>query len=163
MGLLRRTTEAEAPIEPPTSDTERLTLQRHLLLVEDNPDNRFLVGRILKNAGYWVVTAENGTAAVNAARQSRYDLILMDVQMPEMDGFEATRAIRSWEREHNIPRTPIVAMTAYVAEGYRAQCLQQGMDDYLAKPLKKDLLLQTLRRYLDDSQGADDTAVSQVP
>ncbi|NJD68994.1 MAG: response regulator [candidate division NC10 bacterium] len=161
--LLRSTTEVEAPAGPIAPEAERAALQRHILLVEDNVDNQYLVSRILTNAGYWVVTADNGVAAVNAVRRTRYNLILMDVQMPEMDGFEATRAIRSWEREHDVGRTPIIAMTAYAATGYREQCLQQGMDDYLAKPLKRDLLLQTVRRYLNDTSGPDDATVAATP
>ncbi len=163
MGLLQRAEDAEAPAEPSIPETSRSTVQRHILLVEDNVDNQFLVERILKKAGYWVVIAENGIAAVNAARQARYDLILMDIQMPEMDGFEATRAIRSWEREHSVGRAPIIAMTAHAVAGYREQCLEQGMDDYLSKPLKKDLLLQTVRRYLGDAEGTAEDTVSTVP
>lgn len=155
MGLLRRAEEAEAPAEPSIPETTRPALQRHILLVEDNVDNQNLVRRILEKAGYWVVIAGNGVAAVNAVRQARYHLILMDVQMPEMDGFEATRTIRAWEREHNVGRTPIIAMTAHAIAGYREQCLQQGMNDYLTKPLKKDLLLQTVERYLASSEEAD--------
>ena len=162
LGLLRKTPDERAHTEPPVHDARSVTLQRHILLVEDNADNQFLVERILKNAGYWVATAGNGIAAVNAVRQARYDLILMDVQMPEMDGFEATRTIRAWEREHRIGRTPIIAMTAYVAAGYREECLQKGMDDYLSKPLKKDLLLQTIRHYLSDSEAASGDAASKV-
>jgi signal transduction histidine kinase/CheY-like chemotaxis protein len=153
MGLLRRGKEAIEPAEPVTAEAGRPTIQRHILLVEDNVDNQNLVRRILEKAGYWVVIAENGTAAVNAVRQARYDLILMDVQMPEMDGFEATRAIRSWEREHGVGRVPIIAMTAHAIAGYREQCLEQGMDDYLSKPLKKDLLLATVARYLADYEN----------
>jgi CheY-like chemotaxis protein len=148
MGLLRRGKEAIEPAEPVTAEAGRPTIQRHILLVEDNVDNQNLVRRILEKAGYWVVIAENGTAAVNAVRQARYDLILMDVQMPGMDGFEATRTIRSWEREHAVGRTPIIAMTAHAIAGYREQCLAQGMDDYLTKPLKKQVLLDAVGRYL---------------
>ncbi|MDE2484201.1 MAG: response regulator [candidate division NC10 bacterium] len=163
LGLLRRAEEAEAPAELPISEVRRPTLQRHILLVEDNVDNQNLARRILEKAGYWVVIAGNGIAAVNAVRQARYDLILMDVQMPEMDGFEATQAIRAWEREHNVGRAPIIAMTAHAIAGYREQCLQQGMDDYLTKPLRKDLLLQTVRRYLDELDGAGEDTVQEVP
>lgn len=148
MGLLQRAEDAEAPAEPSIPETSRSTVQRHILLVEDNVDNQFLVERILKKAGYWVVIAGNGVAAVSAVRQTRYDLILMDVQMPEMDGFEATRAIRAWEREHNVGRVPIIALTAHAIAGYREQCLQQGMDDYLTKPLKKQVLLDMVGHYL---------------
>lgn len=153
MGLLRRTEEAMAPVEPAIPEVRRPTIQRHILLVEDNVDNQNLARRILEKAGYWVVIAENGIAAVNAVRQARYDLILMDVQMPEMDGFEATRTIRAWEREHGVGRAPIIAMTAHAIAGYREQCLQQGMDDYLAKPLKKELMLATVARHLADYEN----------
>ena len=163
MGLLRRTEEAEAPAEPSVPEARRPALQRHILLVEDNVDNQNLVRRILEKAGYSVMIAGNGAAAVNAVRQARYDLILMDVQMPEMDGFEATRIIRAWEREHNVGQTPIIAMTAHAIAGYREQCLQQGMTDYLTKPLKKDLLLQTVGRYLDNSEEAGEDTGSKVP
>ncbi|MBI2884268.1 MAG: PAS domain S-box protein [Candidatus Methylomirabilis oxyfera] len=162
LGLLRRAEDAEAPAEPPISEAYRPTIQRHILLVEDNVDNQNLARRILEKAGYWVVIAGNGIAAVNAVRRVRYDLILMDVQMPEMDGFEATRAIRAWEREHNVGRAPIIAMTAHAIAGYREQCLQQGMDDYLAKPIRKDLLLRTIRHYLSDSEAADEDAASKI-
>ncbi len=163
MGLFQRAEDTEAPAEPSIPETSRSTIQRHILLVEDNVDNQFLVERILKKAGYWVVIAGNGIAAVNAVRQTRYDLILMDVQMPEMDGFEATRSIRSWEREHGVGRAPIIAMTAHAIAGYREQCLEQGMDDYLSKPLKKDLLLQTVRRYLGDAEGTAKDTVPKAP
>ncbi|VUZ83821.1 Histidine kinase [Candidatus Methylomirabilis lanthanidiphila] len=163
MGLLRRAEAAEAPAEPSIPETIRSTLPRHILLVEDNVDNQNLVRRILEKAGYWVVIAGNGMAAVNAIRQVHYDLILMDVQMPEMDGFEATRAIRAWERGHNIGRAPIIALTAHAIAGYREQCLRQGMDDYLTKPLRKDLLLRTIRRYLGDSEEENTDNDSKVP
>ncbi|PWB79639.1 MAG: hypothetical protein C3F08_06275 [Candidatus Methylomirabilota bacterium] len=163
MGLLRKAEEAEAPAEPTIPEAGRSTLPRHILLVEDNVDNQNLVRRILEKAGYWVVVAGNGIAALNAIRQVRYDLILMDVQMPEMDGFEATRTIRAWEREHNIGRMPIIALTAHAIAGYREQCLQQGMDDYLTKPLRKDLLLQTVRRYLSDSEEENKDRGLTVP
>ena len=153
MGLLRRPEEAVTLAEPAIPKAMRPTIQQHILLVEDNVDNQNLVRRILEKAGYWVVIAGNGVAAVSAVRQARYDLILMDVQMPEMDGFEATRTIRAWEREHNVGRTPIIALTAHAIAGYREQCLQLGMDDYLTKPLKKDLLLATVARYLADYEN----------
>jgi CheY-like chemotaxis protein len=152
MGLLRKAEEAVEPAEPAIPEAGRPTIQRHILLAEDNVDNQNLVRRILERAGYWVVIAENGAAAVNAVRQARYDLILMDVQMPGMDGFEATRAIRAWEREHTVGRAPIIAMTAHAFAGYREQCLAQGMDDYLAKPLRKEVLLETVGRYLADDE-----------
>ena len=120
-----------------------------ILLVEDNIDNQNLARKILEKAGFAVDIAKNGKEAVEAARKYRYKVILMDVQMPEMDGFEATRLIRELEAEHGRERTPIVALTAHALKGYREKCLEKGMDDYLTKPLNKKALLETLDGWID--------------
>ena len=122
---------------------------RRILLVEDNHDNQNLATRILQKAGYRVDVAGNGIEAVAAARESEYDLILMDVQMPEMDGFAATREIRILEQQRGAKRVPIIALTAHALEGYRQKCLAHDMDDYLTKPLKKKKLLETLKKWLE--------------
>jgi PAS domain S-box-containing protein len=153
MGLLRGGQEAIEPAESSTAEARHPTIQRHILLAEDNVDNQNLVRRILEKAGYRVAIAENGAVAVSAVRQASYHLILMDVQMPGMDGFEATRTIRAWEREHGVGRIPIIAMTAHAIAGYREQCLAQGMDDYITKPLKKQVLLDTVGRYLANDES----------
>ena len=123
---------------------------RHLkiLLVEDNVDNQNLAKKILEKAGFAVDIAGNGKEAVEAFRTYSYKAILMDVQMPEMDGFEATTLMRELEAERGGERTPIVALTAHALKGYREKCLEKGMDDYLTKPLNRKVLLETLDRWI---------------
>jgi CheY-like chemotaxis protein len=105
------------------------------LLAEDNVVNQALAAGLLKRHGHSVTVAADGRAAVAAAARQRFDAILMDVQMPEMSGFEATAAIRARERETGA-RTRIIAMTAHAMQGDRDRCLAAGMDDYISKPLK---------------------------
>jgi two-component system sensor histidine kinase/response regulator len=106
-----------------------------VLLAEDNAVNRVLAVRLLEKRGYTVVAAETGKAALQALEQHRFDLILMDVQMPEMDGFEVTAHIR--EREKSTGKhIPIIAMTAHAMAGYKEHCLASGMDAYVSKPLQ---------------------------
>jgi signal transduction histidine kinase/CheY-like chemotaxis protein/streptogramin lyase len=106
-----------------------------ILLVEDNQVNRTLATRILESAGHTVETAWDGNLAIEAVRTNEYDLVLMDMQMPVMDGFEATRHIRALEKDHQ-RRVPIVALTARAMEGDQAKCLEAGMDGYLSKPVR---------------------------
>jgi two-component system sensor histidine kinase/response regulator len=121
-----------------------------ILLVEDNPDNQKLATRLLQKYGYRCEIASNGREALDMMANSLYPLVLMDCQMPEMDGFQATRAIR--EREGTTRRTPIVAMTAYSMRGDRERCLQAGMDDYLSKPVDEKLLVAALQRWTTAGQ-----------
>ncbi len=114
-----------------------------VLLAEDNIVNQQLVLAILEKKEHRVVVVDNGAAAVRAARQEPFDLILMDVQMPQMNGLEATRAIRALERERG-SRVPIVAMTAHAMKGAREECLQAGMDAYLSKPVQMADLMDVL-------------------
>ena len=116
-----------------------------ILLAEDYPSSQKAVMQHLQSAGCRVDLASNGREALAAARLKQYDLIFMDVQMPEMDGFEATANIRAHETKISAPgdevHVPIVAMTAHAMKGYRELCLERGMDDYIAKPAhKKDIL-----------------------
>jgi|SRR5579863_2125349 len=114
-----------------------------ILLVEDNAINQTVAVRLLEKQGYTVQVAPNGREALAALEKSRFDLVLMDLQMPEMDGFEATRAIRQKELGGG-GHLPIIAMTAHAMKGDREQCLAAGMDDYLSKPIEKEKLYQTV-------------------
>ena len=124
-----------------------------ILLAEDNPINQKLVVALLQKAGYSLDVVENGQQAVDAVRKNPYDLILMDVQMPVMDGLEASRLIR--EREKNGRHIAIVAMTAHALKGDREMCLAAGMDEYLAKPLDPDEVFAVIERLslASDEQG----------
>ena len=114
-----------------------------LLLAEDNPVNAKVALAMLESAGYRVVIAVNGDEAVAALAAGRYAAVLMDCQMPRMDGYEATAVIRS--REHGGPHTPIIAMTSGTED--KPRCLSVGMDDYLSKPVQRDRLLSTVARW----------------
>ena len=118
-----------------------------VLLVEDHPINQKLATNLLERWGHRVTLAENGKLAVEVMRGRRFDIVLMDMMMPVMDGLEATRQIRVAEMENSVPRTPIIAMTANAMQGDRENCLEVGMDDYIAKPIKSQNLQQLLRQY----------------
>jgi CheY-like chemotaxis protein/HPt (histidine-containing phosphotransfer) domain-containing protein len=124
-----------------------------LLLVEDNPINQRMTLTMLKKAGYQVESAVNGRIAVDLIKQKHYDLILMDIQMPELDGLEATRQIRRFEIDQ--PRNIIIAMTAHAMQGDRERCLEAGMDDYLAKPINPPELFQLLKKWLKEKIAGD--------
>ena len=138
---------------PPRQETprpaDRIPLRRdaRILVVEDNAMNCQVIEMILRREGIELIDfAHDGGASLDRFSKESYDLILMDCQMPNMDGYEATRAIRL--REGKGPRVPIVALTANAMEGERERCIEAGMDDYLTKPIQRPLLLGTLRRYL---------------
>ncbi len=121
---------------------------RCVLLVEDNLVNRKVAQGLLSKLGLAIIVAEDGQVAVDILSQRKFDMVLMDCMMPNMDGYEATKVIRSEESavlQHDIT---IIAMTANAMQGDREKCLAAGMDDYIAKPIKKDLLVQTLNRWL---------------
>ena len=122
-----------------------------ILLAEDNPVNQKLAMLMLKKGGYSVRIAADGEQAVEALQQEEFDLVLMDVQLPHMDGLVATRAIR--EREKAMGRhIPIIAMTAYAMEADREKCLEAGMDDHIAKPVRSSQLYRILQKWLEDSR-----------
>lgn len=114
-------------------------------MAEDNPVNQKLVTTLLKKAGYRADLADNGRAAVEALDKKPYDLVLMDIQMPEMDGFEATSAIRN--KEGDGKHMTIIAMTAHAMKGDRERCLEAGMDDYISKPIDPEELLRVIRKW----------------
>ena len=115
-----------------------------ILVAEDNPLNRKLVEAMLLKMGHRVEFAVNGREAVEGAAQDKHDVILMDLHMPEMDGLEATMAIRRRETEQHLRRLPIIAVTADVLQGDRDKCIAAGMDGYVTKPLELSRLRQAI-------------------
>jgi len=137
------------------NDDMKEKLQGYVLVAEDNVVNQMLVSQMLEIFGMRYRVVENGKEATEAVTESPldqmndpYDLILMDCQMPEMDGFEATAAIRKWEKLHAKPALPIVALTANAMQGDRDKCLKAGMNDYLSKPFTQEELFQVLKKWL---------------
>jgi CheY-like chemotaxis protein/two-component sensor histidine kinase len=124
---------------------------RRILAVEDDEVGRELVETILAAAGYLVDTVVDGHSAVVAVCARGYDLVLMDVQMPGLDGLGATRQIRTSEPEGQ--RVPIVAITAYALEEERQRCLEAGMDDFITKPIESESLVKTVQRWVGEGQG----------
>ncbi len=126
---------------------EKITRLR-ILLVEDNIVNQRLVKKMIEKFGFKVDAVANGKEAVKSLESFRYDIVFMDVQMPEMDGFEATKAIRS-EKSKVINRyVPIIAMTAHAMKGDREKCIRAGMNSYIPKPIKPDNLIKVIEKYL---------------
>jgi PAS domain S-box-containing protein len=149
---------------------EKGKLNGHILLAEDNPVNQEVTESMLKGLGIEATIVKNGREALEALSKIRFDAVLMDCQMPEMDGYEATRKLREWEAKENHPgfpdpRTPIVALTAHAMQGDREDCLAAGMDDYLTKPFSATDLERVLRRWLkgtkDPESGIEDPSVSE--
>ena len=118
-----------------------------VLLVEDNIVNQLLAVKILEAEGYPVDVAENGQKAVDMIQKNKYALILMDMQMPVMDGLEASRTIRAWEQTQKRSPVPIIALTAHAVEGYKEVCIENGLDDYMTKPMRRDLLLDMIEEW----------------
>jgi CheY-like chemotaxis protein len=131
----------------------------HILLAEDNVVNQTLALRLLEKGGHSVVVAVNGREAVEIWKRERFDLILMDVQMPEMGGFEATAAIRHAELGGGI-RIPIVAMTARAMAGDRESCLEAGMDAYVAKPISGAELVTTIESVVSGRPPVEEDGVN---
>ena len=134
-----------------------------ILLAEDNEINQMVAGEVLRNQGYRYEVANDGRQAVSWVSRCRFDLVLMDCQMPEMDGFEAAKEIRLLEWLGDIAqveegRLPIIALTANAIKGDRERCLAAGMDDYLTKPLDPKQLAETIDRYLVQEPAVDDSA-----
>ncbi len=153
-----------------------------VLLVEDYPTNQMIAAKHLTNQGYQVTLAENGQQAFDFFKKRQFNLILMDIQMPLVDGYEATRLIRDQENmsrqvlEKSSPgnpssfkRTPIIAMTAHAIEGYRKKCMAADMDDYITKPLKRNDLIAMVEKWtkpnIDDSMAeeSDKPALNRLP
>jgi CheY-like chemotaxis protein len=130
-----------------------------ILVVDDNPDNRRLMVVMLSKRGHSAVEANSGREAVAVVQRERFDAVLMDVQMPDMDGIAATQAIRRWEAEHaGRARLPIIAVTANAMIGDRARCFAAGMDSYLAKPFRVEQLVLALEALTGPTRSPEDAA-----
>jgi len=131
-----------------------------ILLAEDNPTNQQVALSILEKLGFGADTVLNGRDAIQALETVPYDLVLMDVQMPEMDGLEATRAIRSGKTGVLNPKIPIIAMTAHAMKGDRERCLEAGMDDYISKPIAPQALAEALEKWVETPQERSPAAAA---
>ncbi len=152
-GLQEGKEASSSPIDhPPPGEERRL----HILLAEDNPVNQKLVFEILEKRGHTVVSVNNGKEALETLKKERFDLILMDVQMPVMDGTETTSAIRTRESATG-GHIPIVALTGHAMKGDRERCLAAGMDDYLSKPLQPKALIDAIEHLSSASSQAPET------
>ncbi|MES2208129.1 MAG: response regulator [Pseudomonadota bacterium] len=147
----------EVAPQPTGCTTEHSTSQhlpaavRHkalILLVEDYQPNVLVASMLLEKFGYQYVTATNGIEALELLKKQRFDLVLMDIQMHAMDGYETTYQLRQWEKENNLSPIPIIAMTAHILTGDREKCLEAGMQDYLSKPINITDMENTLSRYI---------------
>jgi CheY-like chemotaxis protein len=148
--------KGRAPSSAAASRRARARQPLRVLLAEDNPVNQEVALRLLERRGHSVIVAENGRQALTAIERHKFDLVLMDVQMPEMGGLEATRLIREKEKSTG-EHLPILAMTAHAMQGDRERCIAAGMDGYLAKPIDPKSFLQTVEGI---SQRAEQSAAT---
>ena len=133
-----------------SSNNENKTPSIHILIVEDNAINQKVIFNLLQRLGYQSDITQNGQEALEATQNRTYDLVFMDVQMPIMDGYEATKRIR--EDNARYSNIPIIAMTANAMRGDRETCLAAGMDDYISKPIKKQELESLLDNWLQNNK-----------
>jgi CheY-like chemotaxis protein/HPt (histidine-containing phosphotransfer) domain-containing protein len=164
---LRRAFEQVAgrlpPAPSPVRESGASALRGLLLLVEDNPVNQEVAAAMLEDLGCTVLLASNGREALREIERERPDLVLMDCQMPEMDGFEATRSIRAGEACAGGARLPIVALTANAMQSDRTRCLEAGMDDYLSKPFTREQLAEALERRLPGRGAVEAAPAAPAP
>ncbi|MEM8932438.1 MAG: response regulator [Acidobacteriota bacterium] len=139
------------PADAPARQPEQVALVDHspsILLAEDNPVNRLVIGEQLESLGCRVDAVVDGLAALDRLAEAEFDLVMLDCQMPRLDGYETARRIRANEQHRGAPRQPIVAVTAHALPEDRRKCLDAGMDDHLSKPFTEERLATTLRRWL---------------
>lgn len=137
-----RNTFSKVFLNDSDEDMTNLSDKGQVLIFEDNPVNQIVTRKLLESAGYEVDVAENGKIGIEMYEKSSYDIIIMDIQMPVMDGYEATKAIRAMSG--NKSGTPIIALTANAFTEDREKCLAAGMDDYIAKPFKPNELFEAI-------------------
>ncbi len=147
--VMQRGEEIQKELRSP--DEEHKPINGHVLLVEDYEANRMFVGIILDNAGITYETANNGVEAIEKFKNGRYDLILMDENMPELGGIGATKAIRAFEKGIDQKHTPIISLTANALKNDRERFLEAGMDDYISKPVEPNNLLNVMRSFMSST------------
>jgi PAS domain S-box-containing protein len=164
MGDLRCDDERDQPAADPVPEAEpadrAVDRGGRVLVAEDNTVNQLVARGVLENLGYTVEVVDNGREALDALRSTRFDVVLMDCHMPELDGFEATRALRV--REGDGHRTPVIAMTAGVLDSDRERCFAAGMDDFIAKPIDVGTLTATLDRWIPREREAPSLDIDRL-
>ncbi len=163
--LVTRHSLQEARIQQRKRAADEVRLDgTQILLAEDNAVNQMVATTMLEKYGCHVTPAGNGQEALRLLKQRKFDLVFMDCQMPEMDGYEATHAIRSLEKQNNLKRVPIIAFTANAMKGDSDKCIDAGMDDYISKPVKRDELENMLLKWLkrDEEVVISEYAASTV-
>jgi signal transduction histidine kinase/CheY-like chemotaxis protein len=148
--ILAATREASNPLVNRAGEQNRGLV----LVVEDSPVNRVVAVSVLERCGYHVHVVNDGREALQALSMQRYDAVLMDCQMPDIDGYEATRQLRRREQD-GTQHTPVIAMTAHAMVGDRERCLDAGMDDYVSKPVRSQVLAEVLQRWIPAAKAAD--------
>ena len=143
------------------TDSVQRTIKVRILVAEGTPFNQKFILRLLGRWGHEATIAESGRQALEFLAKDTFDLVLMDIQMPDMDGLEATREIRKYEQQTD-RHIPIIAMTAYAMKGDRERCLESGMDEYISKPISSDILLQTIQKILPDETMIASADVSEA-
>ena len=151
MGLMKAAGEMPQPLESPAVPEDQSGLR--ILLVEDDEDNRFQVESYLKETACELDMAENGEIAVGKFKSGKYDLVLMDIQMPVMDGYAATKEIRSWEHENGAQPTPIIALTAYALQEEADKSLEVGCTAHISKPVKRAPFLEAIYKHADGARA----------
>jgi len=148
------------PLHPALTDTTpadeesesaeqcQLLKDAHILLVDDNEDNRNLLCLYLRNTPFTLESAENGQDAVELFKKTHFDIVFMDLEMPIMDGYEATRQFRKWEETKKLAATPIIALTAHAFVRFKKKCVEAGCSDYLTKPVRRDTLIRCISKHL---------------
>lgn len=137
--------EKNTAVLPPSEELNGHT--GRILIVDDTEDNRFLLMTYLKRLPFEVIQAENGMEAVTKALEDPFDMILMDIQMPVMDGYAATKKIRQWEKDHNRQPIPIIAVSANAMAEDVQKSLDAGCTEHVTKPIKKSALLEMIQKY----------------
>jgi CheY-like chemotaxis protein len=135
-------------VAAPADSDGKLPRRQRLLIVEDSESSRAAIGEHLRDEQFDLEEAENGAVAIDKFKAARFDLVLMDIRMPVMDGYEAMRKIREWEQARGLARTPIIAFTASSFEEDVQRAVESGADLHVAKPVKRDALAEAIRSLL---------------